>query len=332
MKKNTHKNILFYIIMCLLSVIILLISIELLLRLSGRKPWIYKNVDTNEPTMNEPDSILGWRKKPGNYIIPPYHPDGTEIKMTLLKDNLRLTSNETIIAADTIIFIGGSWTLGWAISDSETFTWKIQKKFPSIKVLNYGTGGYGTYQSLLVLETIINNSIHPQKVIYSFNDHHERRNVATSEWLKMLSTHSRRGHISVPYCTIENDILVRHEPERYPIYNLSKLSSTFNFLTSIYVKFRSHKRSSQARSVTQRLILGMNKLCEDKGIEFVVVILRCRKGLNDYYKYFQENNIKYINCIHKIEKGMRVLGEGHPNGEMNSLWTRCILDNLELRN
>ena len=38
-------------------------------------------------------------------------------------------------------------TQGWAIDDNETYPWKLQKRYPSLNVLNYGTGGYGSYQS-----------------------------------------------------------------------------------------------------------------------------------------------------------------------------------------
>src|SRR5262249_12408647 len=53
--------------------------------------------------------------------------------------------------APTALFIGCSFTQGWAISDQETFPWGVQEHFPAARVLNAGTAGYGTYQSLLGL-------------------------------------------------------------------------------------------------------------------------------------------------------------------------------------
>ena len=48
--------------------------------------------------------------------------------------------------------LGCSFVQGWALSDEETFAWKLQERFVRARVLNFGTAGYGTTQSLLALE------------------------------------------------------------------------------------------------------------------------------------------------------------------------------------
>ena len=48
--------------------------------------------------------------------------------------------------------IGGSFSLGWGVNDEDTFSSKLQKKYTNFKVYNFGQGGYGSVQSLLLLE------------------------------------------------------------------------------------------------------------------------------------------------------------------------------------
>ncbi len=39
--------------------------------------------------------------------------------------------------------------------------------------------------------------------------------------------------------------------------------------------------------------------------------------------------IRVIDCTYPITREMKVEGEGHPNGQMNTRWAKCIADGLE---
>ena len=67
---------------------------------------------------------------------------------------------------------------------------------------NFGQGGYGSIQSFLLLEDQIPKMKSPKLVIYGFIEHHEYRNVARSEWLRVLELFSWKGHVKTPYGTI----------------------------------------------------------------------------------------------------------------------------------
>ncbi len=49
-----------------------LLVIESALRLMGFEVWIYSEAYPNEPMMHEPDPVLGWTNKPGEYVYPAY--------------------------------------------------------------------------------------------------------------------------------------------------------------------------------------------------------------------------------------------------------------------
>jgi hypothetical protein len=78
----------------------------------------------------------------------------------------------------------------------------LQGKHPEVAIRNYGTGGYGTYQSLLVLERLFANprSSRPEWVLYRFIEHHEIRYVAGPQWTRLLASTSSRGRVNLPCC------------------------------------------------------------------------------------------------------------------------------------
>jgi hypothetical protein len=199
--------------------------------------------------MHEPDSLLGWRPKEGNYRYAPYWGDEDDIQITILPNGRRKTDqheNVAKISRPKIIFVGGSWTMGWGISDHETFAWKVQKSLPDYEVLNFGSGAYGTYQSLLKLEQVFPAIDGVEIVIYGFIEHHEERNVATPDWMKILSRVPDRGHVNIPYVTIDkNNDLIRQEPERYRTWPLKHHLAIMFLAENVYLRLATLTRSRQ---------------------------------------------------------------------------------------
>jgi len=304
---------------------------EGLLRLIDFNPWTYERTDAKEPDIYQPDSLLGWRNKGGNHIVPPYQPSGQPIYMTYLENGQRRTGFHSPHSQGECVIVGGSYTQGWAISDSDTFAWKLQEKYPSLKVLNYGTGGYGSYQCLLLLERKLPRLIFPRFVLYGFIPHHEVRNVASEDWLRLLSSFSRRGDVDVPFAAFdESKGLVWHLPERYLSLPHRESSAVITLIERAYMKIKTRKRHSQKRRVTEKILLQMNRVSRRHGATFIVVLLEANDHEKKYYMNFlNQSNIQFIDCAHDIPDEMKVPGEGHPNGEMNTLWAECISSVLD---
>ena len=323
------KQVAFQAVAIVLGLLVAIALSELVLRAVGFRPWTYTGQDANEPTMHEPDPVLGWRAKKGSYTVPPYHPSGHAIQLTFLDDGRRRTSAKTSAAFDSeLLLVGDSFTQGWAVSDSETYAWKLQETLPRRLVLNYGTAGYGTYQSLLVLERELPRLRQPV-VLYGFNEFHEPRNVAAASWLASLARFARRSQVDVPFATLSPDRkLVRHLPERYPSVPYRESLALMAFLENTYMTVKTRSRVSEKRLVTKKLILEMDRISRAQGAKFAVVLLYLfdKPG---YAAFFDKNNITYIDCAYEIKEEMKVRGEGHPNGEMHSLWARCISQALD---
>lgn len=326
------KKILINLSLLLIFTSLSIICAEVVARLMGYQPWRFTILE-NEPTTLEYNSSLGWRNKEGQYKFPPYYPGGSEVHMSFLKMGLRKThKNQSNIRDDRpkIIFVGGSYTQGLAISDYETYPWKMQEHFPSFEVLNWGTAAYGTYQSLLTLEQILPSVHDPKIIIYGFQEHHEDRNVAPAYWLASLSRYSKRSHVFVPYATVDNNNkLIRHPPEAYTLWPFSDKLSIILLLEDVLMNVKTYKREAQKRIVAQKILLQMQKLSDRYSARFLVAMLEVEERTKTQYKEFLESNsIMAIDCVFPIGGEMRVRGEGHPNGDMNSKWASCIEDFL----
>jgi len=320
----------FSIILLFLSVVFSVFLLEAVLRLIGYSPWTPVGLESNEPTIHEPDPTLGWKNKEGKYVVPAYDSSGQEIHITFLAHGQRLTKAKEIASNKEFVIVGGSFTQGMAIDDNETYAWKLQIQYPSFDVLNYGTGGYGSYQSLLVLEKELLRLTSPVIVLYGFIQHHEDRNVASYGWLNQLSQLSRRGHVFLPYGTLEEDTrLARHSPERYLVLPLRKSLATVVLIEKAYMSIKTKHRHSQKRLVTEQVLLEMKRITEQYGATFVPVLLQVdREAKRHYKKFFQTHNFRDIDCVFPLTPELKVPGEGHPNGKMNSLWAECIASAL----
>jgi len=330
------KSFIFSCVIILICIIFVVLFCEVFLRYLGHETWSYTDV-SDEPVILVQDSELGWTNINKPITFPAFTPKMNDIQMTFLDDRSRITSFEDHSGQPEIVVVGGSYSQGWALSDDETYTWKLQQMFPEVKITNHGTGAFGTYQCLMNLKRIYANSNPPDFVIYSFIEHHEDRNVATPEWLKLLAGLSTRGHINVPYCTInENNELIECPAVTYPGGFFREYLVSANYFQLRYLKYKARKRIHQKRPVTERLILEIKELCEDQGSEFIMVLLSCyrtdEKIIKEYYqKFCLKQGIHCIDCVidyNNMGSDMKVPGDGHPNGKVNTLWADCIAEKL----
>ena len=318
-----------WIVLIVFTVITMIVLSELLLRLTTQEPW-RTMAGRHSIVWHQADDELGWRNKPGVHSIPPYSPSGTRVIMTFLEDGSRKTrETSSSDARKQVYLLGGSFTQGFAVSDWETFAWKLQSKYPRYDFRNFGTGAYGTYQSLLLLEELLRSSKPPDKVIYFFIGHHEYRNVATGRWLRQLLAY--KGQALTPFVSIGSEgSLIRHEPESYPYNAFGDISALARFLTHKYASFKLSGREAQRRLATELLLKEMRDLVVKHQSEFAVVMLTGTRELQSRYRnFFDESNIEFRNCVFPLTDDKRVKGENiHPNGLMATIYAQCIDESI----
>jgi len=279
------------------------------------------------------DKILGWKPKPGEYIFKPWGESGRTTKLTNLDDGERLTGHKN--KENKIVFIGGSLTQGWAVDDSSTFSWLLQKKFKNYKVKNYGVGGYGGVQSFLKLKNIFENQKNIKFVIYGFIPHHEVRNIASGSWIYLLNKGSRgtEGKLSLPYASIKKQKLVIYKPKKYLKLPLGNNSALIAKIEKKILKLTSFRRSLQETKISKAIILSMKEITEENGSKFILLILNKipEEKLVKYKKFFEEKSIEHINCYFPEGDEYRVEGEGHPNLIGHKFVSDCIYSQLSLK-
>jgi len=310
--KNTNNYIL-----TIISILIIFFLIESILRISGNTPRTKNNIINldKEPLIYQKDNQIGWIHKPGKYSFLPWSNEGKITKFNINNDLSRSTfyTNESI---NKMLFIGGSLTQGWAVSDKDNFVSLLQKNLKNYKVKNYGVGGYGGYQSLLLLERIIKKDQNVSYVIYGFIPHHEVRNVAAGSWLYLLNKYSKRGHTSVPYSSInKSGNLIRHYPVDYLKLFLGDRLSVMAKIEKRIMKIKSRNREKKKFEISKKIIKEMKIITESNGAKFYMLILNQmpKPQLNNYKKFFVNENISSIYCPFPEGSKFTVLGDGHPN-------------------
>jgi lysophospholipase L1-like esterase len=225
--------------------------------------------------------------------------------------------------------VGCSFTQGWGLDDAETFPWLLQRRLAEVRVRNFGTGGYGTYQSLLRIERALQTKSALRRfVVYGFADFHEARNVAAHAWLKALAAGSGDA-VRVPYCSFDHDGALRREPPiGYRTWPFDGVLASVRLVEDRLESLAAPVREGQARAVTQALLGEMDRVVRDAGARFIVVELAVRDAATKraYASYAREHGIDLVDCAppELYRPSMRLRGDLHPNASMNRVWADCI--------
>ena len=331
MKRNRVK-----LLVALATALVVFAGAEVSLRSLGHRPWRYLRVRPNEPTIHEHDARLGWRNRAGVHVLPAWDPASGDVTITFFRGGRRRSAESPPAPVDDrpkIVLVGGSFTQGWAIGDDETYAWRMQSELPAYEVLNFGTGGYGTYQALLTLEDVLPRTPNAPIVVYGFIEGHEQRNVAPGTWLAHLSKYSNRGHVDVPFVTMDADgALRRHAAERHPTWPLREQLATVALAEKKYMELRTRARTSQARSVTEKTLHEMREFCASQGATLVVVVFKAEDAAKLHYtELCERSGTPVIDCAWPLTKETRVPKDGHPNGIMNARWAEHIVAGLRER-
>ena len=306
-----------------------LLVVEATLRATGHRPWTHAVAASPEPTLHDPDPVLGWWLRPGHWRYGPYAPGGPPVEVTIDADRTRRTRPDAVAPEDArsqVLTLGCSFTFGWAVSDDETWPWRLQALRPDLDVRNRGTAAYGTFQSLLLLERVLARGDRPAHVIYAYLPYHRERNVAQAEWLFYLAAFATHDIVAVPYCTLDGEQrLVRHPPRSYPAWPLHERSAAVAFLEWQSALFSARPRVAQAAEVTRRLVAEMADLCRAHGIRFSLLALLVEDAdMDTVVPFARARGIDVIDCARRLGPNDIVRGEHHPNGVAQGAWGTCV--------
>lgn len=273
---------------------------------------------------------LGWVNRPGVHLSW----DTGNAPMTFSADGRRATRPTADVPQHPegqVALIGGSFTQGYGVEDRHAFGWLLDARFPGLSVDNYGTGGYGTYQSLLLLEELFRqDDFRPRLVIYGFAAFHGERNVGAYRHVVTLRTQVGE-RLAPPHMLIAQGELAHQAPFYIRGWPLEDRSALVSLVHLSQLRWTLRGREQQIEPVTQRLLSRMDRLARDRGSRLLVAILegqqRDREGQAPYAYFLREQGIAYVDCIHPEygdDPRLRLGGSGHPSPVLHAAWADCI--------
>jgi hypothetical protein len=280
---------------------------------------------------SRPDPVLGWRSNPG---VSPAH-EGPRENMTILPDGSRSTGTPADASGPTVLIVGDSYSEGYGLRDDEAFAWLLQQRFPRLRILNFGTPGYGTYQSLQLLRELLDERhLRPALVIYGFVPFHAGRNVLTYYHLNAFRAVGG-NRFSPPHVELRDGRLVEFPPIAVPSWPAEESSALVALAHNAELRLRLGDRESQQEEVTVRLIRDMDAFVKQHGARFLVATLsedgppghdayeRMAHAIRD--AGIEEVNVAYRGTETRPDK-LRVPGGLHPGVAVQTWWTEQLGD------
>jgi len=150
-----------------------------------------------------------------------------------------------------ILFIGGSFTLGHCVNDTENYPYILATEYwNKWEVQNMAVGGFGTHQAYMRLSDSIKSGRPPSMVIYGMIQNHIRRNYLRREWLENIAPRK------LPHFELMNGELVfkgtvgpSSGRENGPELRIKEIEMTAAYMNA------------------------MQKMCAEKNIPFLVIFL-----------------------------------------------------------
>lgn len=300
---------------------------EIVCRIAGVRPF---RVTAREYIgWAKPDPALGWRNNPGA------HPadEGPHEIMTILPDGSRDTGTPVGATHRPIVIMGCSFAEGYGVRDDETFAWKLQQHFPSTPIRDFGTPGYGTWQSLLLLRELIQRrGMRPAAVIYGFLPMHAERNVLTDSMLEAFRSFGGQ-RFSPPHVELREGKLVSYPPFTVPDWPLESSSALVTLLHRSELRARLRNRERSEEEITIRLISDMQRLTAATGAQFLVATLwhDGPPGPESYRRMasamrgagIAEQDVSWAGKETRPEE-LHVGGYGHPGRAIHRWWAEKL--------
>jgi len=318
----------------LLALVVTLVSLAIaegVLRLVGFEP-APPPLDPREHAADwgQPDPVLGWTNHPGTgHSNEPGH-----VAMTFGPGGERASAPAgEPPRTHSVLLMGCSYTTGLGVADDETFAWRLNERYPDVRFENHGVPGYGTYQSLLLLERLLRQSHGqpPELVVYSFIGDHTKRNVASLKWLRNLK--DSRGLFTVPpRVAVEGDGLATYPSGRIDYWPLERHSLLVGRLHDLWLRMSLADRDRQKIAATNRLLERMDREVREAGSHLLVAQLDDMPP--ETLAFMAQRNIATVDCIapgYKSDPKYRVGGVGHPSGLRHSLWAECLQREFEAK-
>jgi hypothetical protein len=286
------------------------------------------------------DPLFGWKNKLGTDKV------GSSA-MTFWSDHSRATGPKETPRSPDIVFVGCSFTQGYGLNDDETMAWQVQAAHPDLVIKNFGTGGYGAYQALLMIEDIFRQPQVPKLVIFDFFYWHTVRDIAPFQWVRGFR--DKRGEVVAPPYMLGDGS--EHAPIFYGPWPLEERSSFVSMARLAYLKARHPSSMDKATdvAVATKIFARMQEVVASRGSKLVVAVLDpwpaedgpqwaewlplikpIQEGTPEVRQFLKDGadkgRLEFLECSpnETLSKPEFKLPDGHPNAVANAKWAACI--------
>jgi hypothetical protein len=324
------KNILY----ALFVLIIGLLFTEVTLRKLGYEPFNSaffdkaKEAMKNVPSDYIPDSTLGF--KPRIRELVRYADNDTNIiRFTIDSTSCRITSFEKNTFDKQIITDGCSFTFGDNLDDTETSSFKLQKKlWPyKIKVKNISCGGYGTTQFYLQIKNLDNSRHNILALVLNYSVFHDARAILARSWRSVL-IHGQNTDLIMPFSkVIDDSLMVSYKMIDYKLLPLQDKSALINKLDDIRNKYE----DKNAACVSKKLLKEIVRLCKEKDITLILTGLTNDTPTSDMIDYFNNLGVQTLkyNLDLNVSKYNFLPYDNHPNATAHAIFADSIFYKLD---
>jgi hypothetical protein len=309
---------------------------EGVLRLAGVKPrtpqinrFFAEGVET---TWSVPDAELGWTNRPGQSR-------SVEQGAALMTfwDHARRASrpDPEPRAGIPVMIIGGSNAQAYGVRDDESFAWLLAERFPRLWIENFGNGGYGTVQAMLLAERVLGTfyeGVPPGLVLLGFDDSHAMRNVADQSWILSISD-SQGRYVAPPHYRMTRSNQFDFRPfTTIGWWPLEQGSAGITVVHTAWLRNVAYDTSAQAVPVTRWVLSRLAGELKARGIEFAAVTLEDRSGTAG--AIFADAAFPHVDCSgpERADPAHYLLdGGSHPNARLHAHYAACIATFLQER-
>jgi hypothetical protein len=325
--RSSARNFALNIALGLVALLISLVAGEIALRMLGYEPRRLEP-DVHQAWAAE-DDALGWVNRPGtSHSAEPGH-----VAMRFESDGRRSDpAGNKPENLPRVLVVGCSLTQGYGVADDETYAHFVNRSLSSAELLNYGTGGYGTYQSLLRIKSYFRSARAPTPlVLYGFYESHIFRNPAPLDWILHLTTRDGR-YMVPPNVRMRSGRFVEDRGGPVELWPLELRSAAVALAHRVIVRRLYRESLEAADDVFRHVLAEMHQTVADKRASLLVVGLTKLPGWAP--AWMREQGIDYIECAPANlweDPTFRVGGVGHPNARAHRWWADCLLRALAKR-
>jgi len=325
--KKKKKKVEFLVNVSLLfgAIILFLLFSEIVLIIVEPKP---KYKTENQFLVYEYDEILGWKNKAfKNGTL--YMPDSKSY-VQINSKGLRDIEHEykKPKGIERIQFYGDSFTWGYGVDEEERYTSifrsKLDKCHRSYEIINLGITGYGTDQEYLSL-THEGLKYNPDIIVFAYhNDLWDVSQTVAGVYPKpkFIINNNSLELTNVPVPKKENwtsDEEIRNSTFLTVLNSKLKFFRTYNFVMKKIKHFGPIERlrasslnveENKTQEVIDAIFLEVKRLSEQKGLEFVIVLLPSKgqvfgaentRQIDHLVEFGKMNNITVINLLPKLK-------------------------------